>query len=313
MEPLAHVCSRWETLAPSAIDRRTLLRAAALGGLAWLTPTAHRLARAAEQKPREPAQSLIFLWLAGGPSQLETFDPHAGKSIAAGTQAISTALDGVQLATGLERVAEQMGSVTLVRNLLSKEGDHQRGSYYVKTGYRPDPTVIHPSIGAICCHQLPSDKTEIPRHISILPDLSVQFAATGGLLGNQYDAFKTGDPLAKVPDIASRVSPARARERLADEQVIEAAFARGRHRQADSTLHHDLMNRAVTMMTSEQFSALRRHAGIGGVAGGVRRNALWPRLPGRAATDRSGRPLRRGDAFRLGQPREQPRDTSRAT
>ncbi len=68
-------------------------------------------------------------------------------------------------------VAEQLGSVTLVRNLLSKEGDHQRGSYFVKTGYRPDPTVIHPSIGAICCHQLPVGKTEIPRHISILPDI----------------------------------------------------------------------------------------------------------------------------------------------
>jgi hypothetical protein len=183
---------------------------------------------------------------------LETFDPHPGKSISGGTKAISTKLSGVQLAAGLERVAEQLDSVTLIRNLYSKEGDHQRGNYYVKTGNRLDPTVVHPSIGAICCHQLPVGTTEIPRHISILPD---QFAGTGGLLGNQYDAFKTDDPLNKVPDVTSRVSPDRSRERLADEQVIEAAFASGRRLQAKSTLHRDLMDRAITMMTSEQLSA----------------------------------------------------------
>ena len=100
MEPLGHLCSRGHLLSPAEFDRRTLLRTAALGGLAWLTPAAYRLARAAEQKPREPAQSLIFVWLAGGPSQLETFDPHPGKSIAGGTQAIPTKLAGVKLAAG---------------------------------------------------------------------------------------------------------------------------------------------------------------------------------------------------------------------
>jgi hypothetical protein len=149
-----------------------------------------------------------------------------------------------------------MGSVSLIRNLSSKEGDHARGGYFIRTGYRPDPTVIHPTIGAICCHQLPTGKTEIPRHISILPDQGVgSFAGRGGMLGNQYDAFKSGDPKEKVPDVAARVSADRARERLADEQVIEAAFARGRRRQANATLHRELMERAVTMMSSEQLSA----------------------------------------------------------
>ena len=48
-----------------------------------------------------------------------------------------------------------MGSIALVRSMVSKEGDHERGTYTMKTGYRPDPTVVHPSIGAICCHELP--------------------------------------------------------------------------------------------------------------------------------------------------------------
>lgn len=108
-----------------------------------------------------------MLWLSGGPSQLETFDPHPGTT-AGGTKAIKTALSGIQLAKGFEQLAGQMGSIALIRSMVSKEGDHERGTYMMKTGYRPDPTVVHPSIGAVCCHELPVGRTDIPRHISIL-------------------------------------------------------------------------------------------------------------------------------------------------
>jgi len=233
--------------------RRTVLKTASLAGIGWLTPVAEALARRAELAPgHEPAQSVILLWLAGGPSQLETFDPKPGTKIAGGTTAIDTALRGVQLAAGYPRLAEQMRHVSLVRSLVSKEGDHERGTYVVKTGYRPEPTVVHPSIGAICCHQLPVGGTEIPRHVSILPN---QWPARGGFLGNQYDAFKTFDPAQKVPDIAAHVSDERQQARRADIDVVERAFARGRQRQADGTLHRVLSSRARAMMTSEQLKA----------------------------------------------------------
>lgn len=141
------------------------------------------------------------------------------------SRAIPTALAGVQLGQGLEGVAEQMGSISLVRNLVSKEGDHDRGGYLMKTGYRPDPTVVHASIGAICCHQLPVAGTDIPRHISITPD---RFVGRGGMLGNQYDAFKTFDPREKVPDVIATVNDQRVLDRLSDERVVEDAFAEGR-------------------------------------------------------------------------------------
>src|SRR5262249_47886426 len=132
-----------------AINRRGFLTLAGACGLTWLTPLGRLLAHAAESK-REPARSVILLWMAGGPSQLETFDPHPGTEIAGETRAISTAVKGVQLAEGFDRLGEQMGAVALVRSVVSKEGDHERGTYTMKTGYRPDPTVLHPSIGAIC-------------------------------------------------------------------------------------------------------------------------------------------------------------------
>src|SRR5262245_60468333 len=131
------------------LNRRRFLQLSSLAGGAFLTPIGHMLARAAEEQPREHAQSIIVIFLQGGPSQLETFDPHPNTKIAAGTGAIQTAVKGIQLAPGLERTADEMASISLVRSMVSKEGDHERGTYNLKTGFRPDPTVIHPSIGAI--------------------------------------------------------------------------------------------------------------------------------------------------------------------
>jgi uncharacterized protein (DUF1501 family) len=236
-----------------SLTRRGMLK---LGGAAWLTSVAGTLARKAEgadaKRSGASAQSLIVLWMAGGPSQLETFDPHPGQRIAADTKAIETAVAGVHLAEGLERTAAQMASIALVRSLVSKEGDHERGTYLVKTGYRPDPTAVHPSIGAICCHELPGGGTDIPRHVSILPG---QWPGRGGFLGDEYDAFKTGDPAGKIADVGPRVSQPRYEQRLSDLQVLEESFARGRRLAAKATLHQTKVREARRMMTSEQLAA----------------------------------------------------------
>jgi hypothetical protein len=237
----------------ATLGRRDFLKLAGFGGVSWLTPVGQLLARQAERRPaQEPARSIILVWLAGGPSQLETFDPHPGTTIAGGTRGIATAVKGVQLAEGFNQLADHMGSVSLVRSLVSKEGDHERGTYLMKTGYRPDPTVVHPSIGAICCHHLPAGKVEIPRHISILPG---RWPSRGGFLGDQYDAFKTGDPARKVPDVTARVPRSREEQRLRDLEVVEEAFARGRRKRVEGTLHRETMRKARVMMSSEQLKA----------------------------------------------------------
>jgi uncharacterized protein (DUF1501 family) len=229
-------------------DRRGFLK---LAGLSWLTPVGQLLARQAERS-REPAQSLILLWLGGGPSQLETFDPHPDTRIAGGTKAIATAAPGIQLATGFDRLAGLMGSVALVRSMVSKEGDHERGTYLMKTGYRPDPTVEHPSIGAICCHELPVGQTDIPRHISILTG---QWPSRGGFLGGEFDAFQASDPQGALADVTAGVPAPRDMARVADLDVLERAFARGRRSRVDATLHRDTLARARMMMSSEQLKA----------------------------------------------------------
>jgi uncharacterized protein (DUF1501 family) len=235
-------------LSGPAFGRRGFL---ALAGLSWLTPVGRLLADQAE-RTREPAQSIILLWLDGGPSQLETFDPHPESRIAAGTKAIATSVPGIQLARGYERLAEQMRSVTLIRSMISKEGDHERGTYLMKTGYRPDPTVEHPSIGAICCHELPVAGTDIPRHISILTG---RWPSRGGFLGGEYDAFQVGDPKGTLPDVTPAVPKARDRARFDDLDVVERAFTRGRRGRVLGTLHRETLARARVMMSSEQLMA----------------------------------------------------------
>lgn len=245
---------------PSHLNRRTLLQAAGMSGLCWLTPLAERLARAAEKSPKgAPAHSVIVLWMQGGPSQFETFDPHPNpdSSIAGGTKRIKTAAKGIYLAEGLPLVAEQMEHISLVRSLVSKEGDHERATYNVKTGFRPDPTLLHPSIGAVLAHKTEAaDKTtvEIPRHVSILPN---QWAARGGYLGDQYDAFQTYDPSGPIPDVTKRVSSERFDRRLSDLDVVERQFAKGRLKKLDEakTLHVDSIKRAQKMMSSDQLKA----------------------------------------------------------
>lgn len=233
-------------------SRRSVLKLMGLSGLAWLTPLSERMAWAAEHTAR--AKSLILLWLDGGPSQLETFDPHAGRAIAAGTTAIDTNVKGVQFASGLPQLATHMDSMAIVRNVISREGDHERANYNVKTGYRPDPTLAHPSLGAVLTHQLEQGVTEIPRHISILPSA---WPGRGGYLGDQFDAFKTGDPNQPVPDVARQVSSERFSRRVDAVEFLDQQFAAGRLKnlEADKTLHLSTIRRSVQMMSSEQLKA----------------------------------------------------------
>jgi hypothetical protein len=239
-------------------SRRNLLTAA--GGSLFLSPLAARLARADEEakagKAGDPARpkSVIMIWLEGGPSQLETFDPHPGGKIGGQVKAIQSSANGIEIADTLPQLAEQMHQAVLIRSVTGKEGDHERAVYNVKTGYRPEPTLLHPSLGAIVCHELEGG-ADIPRHISILPGGS---PARGGYLGAQYDAFKIGDPANPVPDVRPLVDQPRYDTRVDDlMNIAEKKFARRRLQNSDAqrTLHAATTQRAITMMSSDQLGA----------------------------------------------------------
>jgi hypothetical protein len=237
--------------------RRTILKMAGLSGISWLTPMATCLARADEANPRSKARSLIVLWLEGAPSQLETFDPHPDTEIAAGSKARQTNVPGVLLGEGLERVSEQMDSISLIRSVTSKEGDHERAIYNIKTGFRPDPTLVHPAIGSVICHQLKNERDEIvdiPRHISILP---ASMPGRGGYLGDQYDAFKVFDPRQPIPDVRARVKKERQLARIEKLKFADEQFLKNRrnNRVVGDSLKNSNLDSAIKMMSSDQLNA----------------------------------------------------------
>ena len=237
--------------------RQSLGTMASIAGASWLTGVAEQLARAEDRGQRKGTgrpKSLLMLWLAGGPSQLETFDPHPGTKIGGEVKAISTSVPKLEIAHTLPQTAEQMHLACLVRSVVSKEGDHERATFNVKTGWRPEPTIVHPSIGAVLCHQQPSN-LEIPRHISILAG---QWPARGGYLGPTYDAFQMQDPREPIPNLTTRVARPDFDRRVGTLlSTLESEFKRGRLTNMDSerTQHQAATQRAIAMMSSAQLDA----------------------------------------------------------
>src|SRR6188472_863402 len=122
-------------------DRRNFLRASACG---WLPALA---ARAANDPARK--RSCIVLWMAGGPTQTDTFDPKPGHANGGPFATIDTAAPGVRIAEHLPKVAEQMRDLAVIRSMRTREGDHGRATYHLRTGYRPQPPIQFPGLGSL--------------------------------------------------------------------------------------------------------------------------------------------------------------------
>src|ERR1700754_1280259 len=112
------------TGADVVIGRRAFFHVAAGAaaglGLGW------RAVAARAEDARRKGMACIVLWMGGGPSQFESVDPKPGTDTGGPTKAIQTAVPGVQIAEGWERVAAVLGDVALVRSMTHLEGEHER-------------------------------------------------------------------------------------------------------------------------------------------------------------------------------------------
>src|SRR5438874_8403227 len=129
--------------AAGCLSRRGFLGAAGIAGLGWadfLTAHADEL--------RESHKSCILLWMAGGPSQFETFDPKPGAETQGPTKAIPTTVPGVAIAEHWTKTAKVMQDLAVIRSMTSKEGNHGRATYLLHTSYPPSGGIVHPGFGA---------------------------------------------------------------------------------------------------------------------------------------------------------------------
>ena len=116
---------------------------------------------------RKRQMACILLWMAGGPSQLETFDPKPGTEHGGATKAIDTSVPGIAIAQGWEQTAKVMKEIALVRSMTNKEGNHQRATYQLHTGYVPTATLKHPHLGCSVAAELGESKFDLPHIVSI--------------------------------------------------------------------------------------------------------------------------------------------------
>ena len=239
----------------SSFSRRDFLRVSAASlGLSFAVPGLEL--RAANARGAERQKSFLTIWLSGGPSQLETWDPHPGTTIGGdkGVKAIQTKIPDALIADLYPQTAEQMHHVSIIRSLVSKEGDHERGAYMLHTGYRPEPTLVHPSIGAIAAHELSDITIEIPHFVALG---TAPFPPRGGFLGDKLDAYRVYNPGQNGQNLQPNVGNDRQERRLKNLDVVSQSFRRGRGVRVDQTLHQHTIDAALRMMTSEQLKAFK--------------------------------------------------------
>jgi hypothetical protein len=253
-----------------SLSRRHFLRAGAVTTAATLSPWFGRLATAAADDPKRK-RACILLWMNGGPSQMETFDPKPGHKNGGPTQAIDTSVPGIKLAANLPKVAARMDHLAVVRSMSTKEADHSRGTYLMRTGRVPGGPIQYPSLGAFVGKELDRPDAELPSFVSVAPIRQLSQDAYGpGFLGPRYAPLVVGEnagPVGNQPgdaldrqlrvqdlDRPGNVSAGRDRDRVALLEEIESDFAADRPG-VPAESHRTAYSRAVTLMRSAAVKA----------------------------------------------------------
>ena len=198
------------------------------------------------------AEHVIVLWLAGAPSQFETFSPKTKSKNGGSTKAIPTNVSGIELAENLPLLSQQMDKITLIRSLTSKEGNHNRASYLMHTSYPPVGVVKHPSFGAITAAELGGAKEfDLPYFISLAgPSYSAEF------LGKQYSPYIVKDvnkPLQNINKYGS-IDDNRFEKRIDLLHEIEDNFYKEKGLD-DINDHKVIYDKSVKMMNSPLIKA----------------------------------------------------------
>jgi hypothetical protein len=136
----------------------------------------------------------ILIWMAGGPSHIDTFDPKpdAPAEIKGEFKPIDTAVPGLKISEVFPNLAKVMDRVTLIRSVTSPEADHDRAAHHLLTGYRPSPALVYPSFGSVVSKTLENTRGALPPYVA-MPDAPI--FASSGYLTPAFDPFAVGgDP-----------------------------------------------------------------------------------------------------------------------
>jgi uncharacterized protein DUF1501 len=243
--------------AQESLTRRAVLRFAAMGGL---TAVLHDRAVAGipawiqdanKTGVASKAKRCIVLYLQGGPSHLDTFDPKPGTPNGGEFKAIDTAVSGIQVSEHFPLLAKEMKDVAIIRSMTSREGNHDRGRYLVHTGYAPQAAVQHPGFGSILSHEIGNPNFDLPAFISVGGG-----PPSGGYFGSQHSPFVVQKASAPLEDVAlpQGVSKDRFEERRKLLKDLDTRFERKTGSPAVEP-HESIYARAEKLMKSPLLAA----------------------------------------------------------
>lgn len=165
------------------LTRRAFLGSSALGLSAFGTSFAGGHLASAQKR-------VIVIFLSGGVSQLETWDPKPKTDTGGPFRAIPTSVPGTHICELLPHTAKQMHRLALIRGVNTAEDEHGRGATIMLTGRRPEAGIEYPHLGAVTAKLLGKEDQALPGHVQILP--------TGGGGFSKDDAAFLGPKFASV-------------------------------------------------------------------------------------------------------------------
>jgi uncharacterized protein (DUF1501 family) len=173
-----------------AISRRGFLGAAAAGAAVFADMTRLDLlgssALAGEMKKQQ--KRVILLWLAGGASQLETWDPKPGAVTGGPFRSIQTAVPGVHITELMPKMALRMNHTLAIRSLNTRNGDHGSGAMLMMRGRKNEANVKFPDLGAVIAREMGRADSKVPDYVTFYTQTEGRTMAPGdaGFLGSRY-------------------------------------------------------------------------------------------------------------------------------
>jgi hypothetical protein len=228
------------------------LAAAGLAGTSlsgWLGPLAARAAG-------KPHKACIVLWMDGGPSHVETFDPKPdGKAEVRGpVGAIRTAVPGIQIGEKFPTLAARMKDMAILRGMTTEEPDHGRARLYMHTGYRPGiGGVDYPVLGSIVSAELGDAEAALPNFVVTGTPLNkYEFVTSPGYLGPRHQPLALSDPEKGLEDMKPVARDFDDRVGVLEE--MERGFAR-RYPAKPVDAHHTMLTRTLRLIRSDKAKA----------------------------------------------------------
>lgn len=240
-------CQPWE----HAVSRRRMLQFLGLAGAAGSLGEVPQLALG--EALRKNDKQMLLIWLDGGMSQLESWDPKPNTRFGGPFRSIPTTLPGVHVSELIPKLSQQMEHLAVVRSMRTEDPNHSSGVPKILRGHPKDRGVTYPYLGSAIAKLMGPTASGLPPYVWVKPGSGGFISKHAGFLGAKYGALALGDgkpPENLVPP--EGLSPEAAEERNELRERFNRRYA-ARRQPANSEANSYVYDVARTLMKHESL------------------------------------------------------------